>query len=108
MALTLPGTEENSHFGKRDFRVGKRIFMSLPEPGRAVIKLTPDQQEMLVETQPGLCAAVPGGWGAKGWTSVYFEGADQEAIERILETAWKNVAPKRLQAGHTNGNGSSH
>lgn len=82
--------------------------MSLPEPGRAVLKLTPDQQEMLVETQPGLCAAVPGGWGAKGWTSIYFEGADQEAVEHILETAWKNVAPKRLQNGHANGGGSSH
>lgn len=108
MALTLPGTVENSHFGKRDFRVGKRIFMSLPEPGRAVIKLTPDQQEALVETQPGLCAAVPGGWGAKGWTSIYFEGADQQAVEHILETAWKNVAPKRLQNGHVNGDSSSH
>ncbi|MDO9417336.1 MmcQ/YjbR family DNA-binding protein [Pararhizobium sp.] len=96
MALNLPGTQESSHFGKRDFRVGEKIFMSLPEAGRAVCKLTPGQQQMLLETEPGLCAAVPGGWGLKGWTSVYFEGAEHEVVARILRTAWRNVAPKSL------------
>ena len=60
MALAMPGAEESAHFGKRDFRVGGRIFLALPEPGRAVIKLTRGQQAMLTETEPGLCAAVPG------------------------------------------------
>ena len=59
LALSLPGTQENAHFGTRDFRVGKRIFMTLPEAGRAVFKLTPDQQRMLLETEPAVCAAVP-------------------------------------------------
>ncbi|RVH88303.1 MmcQ/YjbR family DNA-binding protein, partial [Sinorhizobium medicae] len=38
LALSLPGTQENAHFGARDFRVGNRIFMTLPEAGRAVFK----------------------------------------------------------------------
>ena len=61
MALGMPGAQESAHFGKRDFRVGTRIFMSLPQAGRAVLKLTPDQQAMALETDPGLCAPVPGG-----------------------------------------------
>lgn len=93
MALALPGTEENSHFGKRDFRVGGRIFLTLPEAGRAVCKLTRDQQMMLVETQPGLCAAVPGGWGHKGWTSLYFDSAELDLVHHIVEIAWRNAAP---------------
>ncbi len=97
LALSLPGTLESSHFGKRDFRVGKRIFMSLPEAGRAVFKFTPDQQRMLIETEPGVCAAVPGGWGLKGWTSVWFADASQDTIDHVMETAWRNVAPKSLQ-----------
>ncbi|QRM56856.1 MmcQ/YjbR family DNA-binding protein [Sinorhizobium sp. BG8] len=106
MALALPGALEDSHFGKRDFRVGSRIFLTLPEPGRAVCKLKPDQQAMLLETEPGLCAAVPGGWGAKGWTSLYFDSAEHDTISGIVETAWRNVAPKRLRAA--SGTDSDH
>jgi|UPI00056809AC hypothetical protein len=96
-ALSLPGAVESAHFGKRDFRVGKRIFMSLPEAGRAVFKFTPDQQRMLIETEPSVCAAVPGSWGEKGWTSVWFMDADEDIIEHVMDTAWRNVAPKTLQ-----------
>ncbi|MFD1327612.1 MmcQ/YjbR family DNA-binding protein [Mycoplana ramosa] len=96
MALALPGTEENAHFGKRDFRVAGRIFLTLPEAGRAVCKLTRGQQAMLVATQPGLCAAVPGGWGHKGWTSLYFDSAEMDTVHHIVETAWRNVAPAGL------------
>jgi len=95
-ALSLPGAEESAHFGKRDFRVGKRIFMTLPAAGRAVFKFTPDQQRMLLETEPGVCAAVPGGWGARGWTSVYFAEADEGIIDQAMEIAWRNVATKTL------------
>lgn len=95
-ALGLPGAVESAHFGKRDFRVGKRIFMSLPEAGRAVVKFTPDQQKLFLETEPGVCAAVPGGWGLKGWTSVYFADAEDDIIAHVMDTAWRNVAPKDL------------
>lgn len=32
LALDFPETVEQSHFGKADFRVRNRIFVSLPEP----------------------------------------------------------------------------
>lgn len=51
---------------------------------------------MLLETEPAVCAAVPGGWGARGWTSLYFVDADEELIRQSLETAWRNAAPKSL------------
>ncbi len=98
IALGMPEARESAHFGKRDFRVGEKIFMSLPQAGRAVVKLTPDQQLMAVETDPGLCAPVPGGWGLKGWTSLYFDGADGERVRALIGTAWRNVAPKKLAA----------
>ncbi|OJF95888.1 MmcQ/YjbR family DNA-binding protein [Pararhizobium antarcticum] len=99
LALSLPGTLESAHFGKRDFRVGKRIFMTLPEAGRAVFKFTPEQQRRLLETEPGICAAVSGGWGVKGWTSVWFTQASEDLIHSVMETAWRNVAPKSLHNG---------
>lgn len=102
IALGLPGARESAHFGKRDFRVGEKIFMSLPQAGRAVLKLTPGQQAMVVETDPGLCAPVAGGWGAKGWTSLYFDSADDERVHDLIGTAWRNVAPKALVAATVN------
>jgi hypothetical protein len=39
IALKLPEEVEKSHFGKPDYRVRNRIFMSLPDDGRAVVKL---------------------------------------------------------------------
>lgn len=98
MALAMPGAQENAHFGKRDFRVGGRIFLALPEPGRAVCKLTRDQQAMLMEMEPALCSAVPGGWGHKGWTSLYFAAAQPGTVHHILEIAWRNVAPEGRSA----------
>lgn len=98
IALAMPGARESAHFGKQDFRVGEKIFMSLPEPGRAVLKLTPDQQALVLETDPGLCAPVPGGWGRKGWTSLDFTEADAARVRELIDTAWRNVAPKTLAA----------
>ena len=102
IALGLPEARESAHFGKRDFRVGEKIFMSLPQAGRAVLKLTPDQQAMVVETDPGLCSPVAGGWGHKGWTSLYFDSADSERVRDLIGTAWRNVAPKKLVAASFN------
>jgi hypothetical protein len=39
---------------------------------------------------------VPGFWGRKGSTFVFFEGADEALVKLALDLAWRNVAPKRL------------
>jgi len=98
IALSLPEAQEGSHFGKRDFRVGKRIFSSLPDTRRAVVKLTIEQQEMMTAAEPSIFLPVSGGWGRKGWTSVALENCDHAALTSALDLAWRNVAPKRLVA----------
>ncbi len=51
LALTFPGAVEGSHFDIADFRVGKKIFATLRESdGRAVLKLFPEEQHLLVAT----------------------------------------------------------
>jgi hypothetical protein len=96
-ALELPGTEEKSHFGKADFRVGNRIFATLPEKRRAVIKLTPDQQSILTAAEPAIFAALAGGWGRKGWTSIRLDACDLLPLKSALTTAWRNAAPQALR-----------
>ena len=99
LALDMPEAEEKAHFGKADFRVRNKIFMSLPEPARAVVKLTPDQQEMLAGAEPAIFAPIKGGWGRQGWTSVHLDNADETTLKSAILQAWRNVAPARLQKG---------
>ena len=95
-ALALPGAVEGAHQGTADFRVGKRIFASLgyPDDAWGMVKLTPEQQSMLVETEPEIFRRVPGGWGAQGCTNVRLAAADAATLKSALTMAWKNVAPK--------------
>ena len=95
-ALALPGAVEGAHQGTADFRVGKRIFASLgyPDDAWGMVKLTPEQQSMLVEAEPEIFRPVPGGWGKQGCTNVRLAEADAATLQRALTMAWKNVTPK--------------
>src|SRR3954449_4835246 len=96
VALGLPDAVEGSHQGHADFRVGKRIFATLGYPDEAwgMVKLTQEQQSMLVEAEPEIFRPVPGGWGRQGYTNVLLAKADATTLKSALMMAWKNVAPK--------------
>src|SRR6202171_1144765 len=72
VALGLPEDVEGAHQGHADFRVGKRIFAPLgyPDDDWGMVKLTPEQQSVLVEAEPEIFRPVPGGWGKGGSTNV--------------------------------------
>ena len=97
-ALALPEAVEGAHQGHADFRVGKRIFATLgyPDQDWGMVKLSPDQQAVLVEAEPDIFRPVPGGWGKQGSTNVRLEAADQATLKSALTLAWTNVAPKSL------------
>ena len=95
-ALALPGAAESAHQRTADFRVGKRIFATLgyPDDAWGMVKLTQEQQAMLVEAEPEIFRPVPGGWGKQGYTNVLLAKADATTLKSALAMAWKNVAPK--------------
>ena len=98
VALSLPETIEGAHQGHADFRVGKRIFATLgyPDDAWGMVKLTVEQQRMLVEAEPKIFRPVPGGWGKHGATNVLLSKADAKTLQSALGMAWRNVAPKSL------------
>jgi len=98
LALTLPEAVESAHMGHPDFRVRGKIFASLPDDGRLVVKLVREQQELLVGAEPAVFAPVAGGWGQRGWTCLRLAAADEATLRSALLTAWRAVAPKRLAA----------
>ena len=98
LALNLPEASEGSHMGHPDFRVGGKIFATLaaPDPGFAMVKLTPDQQEAFVSAEPEVFVPVKGGWGLQGATNVRLRLAKAKSVRVALAIAWRNTAPPRL------------
>lgn len=100
LALGFPEAVESSHFDVADFRVGGKIFATLrAADGRAVLKLSPDRQRLLMETSPGLFEPVKGAWGLKGWTRVVLENADPATVGHAMGMAWHSVAPRKPPPG---------
>jgi hypothetical protein len=100
IALALPGATEGAHQGHADFRAGKRIFATLGYPDAAwgMVKLTPEQQSVLVAAEPEIFRPVPGGWGKHGSTNVRLAKADATTLNSALHLAWSNVAPREKPA----------
>lgn len=98
LALSLPEAVESAHMGHPDFRVGKKIFATLRHPGPdwGMVKLSPEQQKSLVDSDPGVFSAVKGGWGRQGATSVRLKAATRDTVHEALRMAWANAAPKSL------------
>jgi hypothetical protein len=96
IALSLAEAIEGSHQGHADFRVGKRIFATLgyPDDDWGMVKLTPEQQSILVESEPEIFRPVPGGWGKQGNTNVRLAKTDATTLRSALTMAWSNLAPK--------------
>lgn len=95
-ALALSDAIETAHHGKADFRVGKRIFATLghPDENWGTLKLTVEQQAMLVDAEPDIFRPVPGGWGRQGYTNIHLVKADATTLKSALAMAWANVAPQ--------------
>ena len=100
LALSLPEAIESAHMGHPDLRVGGKIFATLGGPGKdhAMVKLKPEQQEMYLAAKPKMFAPAAGAWGRAGSTLVQLKAADKATLEAALTLAWRNIAPKRLQA----------
>jgi hypothetical protein len=96
MALSFPDTTEQSHMNHPDFRVGGKIFATLayPDKTRAMVKLTPVEQEMFVKSHPAMFVPVTGKWGLGGATSVFLKPAKPTVIRKALSAAWQLAAAK--------------
>jgi hypothetical protein len=96
LALALPEAYEAEHFDMASFRVNKKIFCTLRDVPRMMVKLDPEDQRNLTAAHPGAIEAVPGTWGLRGSTMVWFDRLDEATVAGLLKLAWSGVAPKRL------------
>src|SRR5437870_4231406 len=98
LALSLPEVTEAEHMGHPDFRVRGKIFATLSPPDEdwGMVKLTPEQQRLVVAAEPEVFQPVKGGWGRRGCTNVLLSEAQEHSVHEALITAWRNTAPKWL------------
>lgn len=98
LALVLPETEERAHMNHPDFRVAGKIFATLgyPDKTRGMVKLSPEDQHYFSRDYPEAFTPVKGVWGRRGATSVLLKSAKKEVLNKAIQAAWRNTAPKRL------------
>lgn len=67
-----------------------------------MVKLTPEQQEIMTAAEPEVFQRIPNAWGDKGATWMHLKAADSKAATSALKTAWTNATakgPARKRAG---------
>jgi hypothetical protein len=102
IALSLDGAVEGAHGGHADFRAGGRVFATLGYPTKdwGMVKLAPEQQQMLVAAEPAIFTPIKGTWGRRGATSVRLAEVDARTLRSALTMAWQNVTalkPKKVR-----------
>ncbi|MBS1798542.1 MAG: MmcQ/YjbR family DNA-binding protein [Acidobacteria bacterium] len=90
IALSFAGTEEGSHMGSPDFRVGGRIFATLASQtqGYGNLMLTPELQEAFIADQPEVFLPIAGGWGRMGMTHIRLKPASEDVLAGALLAAY--------------------
>ena len=97
LALSMPESVEGEHMSHPDFRVGGKIFATImPSAECGMVKLTIEQQRVLVKAEPQVFSPVKVGWGARGATQITLKKAKKASVREALHLAWQGTAPKKL------------
>ncbi len=96
IALAQDGAAEGVHMGHADFRLAKGVFATLgyPDADFGMVKLRPEQQDMLTAAKPEIFSPVKGAWGAQGSTLVRLDKADEATLANAMAMAADNVRTK--------------
>ena len=95
IVLGLRDTIEGAHMGHPDFRVNGRIFASLTaDESRAMVALSPEQQQRFVRDAPSVFEPESGAWGRAGATRVHLASAGEEAVGEAATLARQTAIAK--------------
>lgn len=99
LALSFPESNEQPHFEKTSFRVGKKIFATYDAKlHRACIKLSEIDQNVFSSYDNTVIFAVPNKWGKQGWTLIELKKVRKDVLTDAITTAYCEVAPEKLSS----------
>lgn len=98
LTLSQPEATEGDHHGFPSFRVGGRIFATVPDPAHLHVMLPPDHVAMAVGAAPRACEEL--WWGKRlAGVRVTIAGIPKDLLATLLAEAWRLKAPGRLSRG---------
>jgi hypothetical protein len=98
IALALPSVAEEPHFYYASFRIGGKIFATLPPEGRHLhVFVDEEQRQIALALEPEALEKLLWGKRVVG-LRVQLAKVKPPLVERLLEQAWLRKAPKRLLA----------
>ena len=80
--------------GHADFRVGGKIFATLPYEGHGMVKLSAADQAHLVDPETEAFMPAAGAWGRQGSTIVKLQRVSKDVVKDALQKAWQNAVSK--------------
>jgi hypothetical protein len=94
-ALSLPGTQERPHFELSSFRVGTKIFVSVP-PGGDVVHVFVGEHEARAAVSEHPDAVELLWWGTRlSGVRVRLALAPAPVVLELVEQAWRRKSPGR-------------
>lgn len=97
LALSFEGAEEQPHFEKSSFRIGKKIFATLDAANkRACFKLTLVDQSVFSAYDKEAIYPTPNKWGKLGWTFFELKKVRKDMLLDAMTLSYCGVAPKKL------------
>lgn len=95
IARSFPEVTEEDHFGRPSFRIGGRIFATLPDMRHVNVMIDPFDVDGAVRESPEACSVLM--WGKKiAGVRVDLDRAPKELVANLLNVAWRRRAPRRL------------
>lgn len=95
IALSLPEAVEAPHFDYASFRVGGRIFATMPPDGRHLHAFVDEEErQRVLALHPDCVEALHWGRRVLG-LRVELRGASAALVTRLLVRGWAQKAPKR-------------
>jgi hypothetical protein len=89
LALALPGASERDHHGFPSFRTPRRIFATLPDPGRLRVMVGEEEIRAWVAELPGWCEEL--WWGKRlSAVQVALADADPVVVAEMLQDSWRH------------------
>jgi predicted DNA-binding protein (MmcQ/YjbR family) len=88
LALALPGATEQPHFHFNSFRIGGKIFATMPPSNDLLHVFVPEAERLAaVAAFPDICEALHWGKRTVG-IKIDLTAASRELVEDLLHSAW--------------------
>ena len=103
LALSFPETKEEKHFEIPSFRFKNKIFATYwTKEDKAMLRLSPEDQDVFCSIDNKIFCAVDGYWGKQGATFVNLKLVKKSMFKDALRCSYEYIRQKYSKPGKAN------